>query len=71
MPYEFAQFSIRNYRNYGVRVTSRTEGSHGVLKRFIKTRNSTLRDLYKAIKEVLDRLRAKYESKLQEETTKR
>ena len=69
--YEFAHFSIKNYRNLGVRVTSRIEGSYSVFKRFFKSYNYTLFDLLKAVEEVLTRFKEKYQAKLQEETTKR
>ena len=69
--YEFAYFSIKNYRNFGVRVTSWTEGAYGVLKRFLKSRNSTLFDLLMAIEEVLACFKERHHAKLQEETTKR
>lgn len=69
--YEFAYFAIKNHRNFGIRVTSRTEGSHSVLKRFLKNRHSTLFDLLRAIEEVLTRFKERYHAKLQEETTKR
>lgn len=69
--YEFAYFSIKNYRNFGVRVTSRTEGVYGVFKRFLKSCNSTLFDLFIAIEEVLACFKERHYAKLQEETTKR
>ena len=69
--YEFAYFSIKNYRNFSVRVTSRTEGAYSILKRFLKSYNSTLFDLFKVVEEVLDRFKERHLAKLQEETTKR
>ena len=69
--YEFAYFSIKNYYNFGVRVTSWTKGAYSVLKRFLKSHNSTLFDLLIAIEEVLARFKERYHAKLQEEITKR
>ena len=58
--YEFAYFSIKNYYNLGVRITSYIEGSYSILKRFLKSYNYTLFDLLKVVEEVLTRFKEKY-----------
>lgn len=56
-------WSIRQNRNYGVKVTSRTEGSHASLRRHLKGRNGTLYQLNQAVKCLVDRQRIAYEEK--------
>jgi hypothetical protein len=68
MRYEFCQFTTKQYRNFGIQVTSRTEGSHGVLKRLIKSRLIPLNNLLKAIEETLSRLQNNFEKKHFDET---
>ncbi|KAI5277824.1 hypothetical protein KEM52_004837, partial [Ascosphaera acerosa] len=46
---EFAQYSIKKNRNYGVRVTSRVEALHCDLKREIKSSRASLLELYEAV----------------------
>ena len=58
--YKFAYFSIKNYRNLGIRITSRIEGSYGILKRFFKSYNCIFFDLFKVVEEVLTRFKEKY-----------
>lgn len=41
---QFATYATGQNRNWGVRATSRTEGSHGKVKAFLPNRNSNLRD---------------------------
>ena len=62
--YKFAYFSIKNYYNFGVRVTSRTKGVYSILKRFLKSYNSTLFDLLIAIEEVLACFKERHYAKL-------
>ncbi|KAK5651092.1 hypothetical protein OQA88_13696 [Cercophora sp. LCS_1] len=54
---EFAHHTIKEYRNFGIRITSRTEGAHGILKRLIETRRIDLHGLACAIEETLERLK--------------
>ena len=60
----FAAYSIRHHRNYGVRVTSRTESAHAGLKKFLLSRNTDLNELHKAVFMFKDRLEARYREKL-------
>jgi len=69
--FEFAHFSIKNHRNFGVRVTSRAEGAHGLLKRLLKSRRIDLHTLLRAIEETLERLRANFEAHLHEQSSKK
>ncbi|KAK3896838.1 hypothetical protein C8A05DRAFT_39615 [Staphylotrichum tortipilum] len=71
MRHEFAQFHTKKHRNFGVRVTSRTESAHGVLKRFLKNRNNDLLTLVNAIEEALARLQENFAARLQEQTSKK
>jgi hypothetical protein len=70
MRFEFCHFAIRNYRNYGIRVTSRTEGAHGQLKAHLKNGISDLQKLHQAILRTNRRLYDKYDVLLQKELEK-
>ena len=61
---QFAEYAVRQLRNYGVCVTSRMEGSHGQIKSILKQRNGNLRDLHGATKEQHERRRDAYNEKL-------
>lgn len=54
-----------------MRVTSRTEGSHGILKRLLKNRLIDLNTLLLAINETLSRLQNNYNANYQEQTSKK
>ena len=63
---QFAEYAVRQLLNYGVSVTSRTEGAAptDLIKSILKTRNGNLRDLHDATKEQHERQRDLYEEKL-------
>jgi hypothetical protein len=67
MRFEFCHFAIRNYRNYGIRVTSRTEGAHGQLKAHLKNGIGDLQKLHQAVLRTNRRLHDKYDTLLQKE----
>jgi hypothetical protein len=67
MRYEFCHFAIKHYRNYGIRVTSRTEGAHGQLKAHLKNGIGDLQKLHQAILLTNKRLHSKYDALLQKE----
>jgi hypothetical protein len=70
MRFEFCHFAIRNYRNYGIRVTSRTEGAHGQLKAHLKNGIGDLQKLHQAILRTNKRVYDKYNVLLQNELEK-
>lgn len=57
MPFraEWAEYSVQSLRNYGIRVTSRTEGAHAELKRFLRNNRANLFQLHTCILELLKR----------------
>jgi len=67
MRFEFCHFAIKNYRNYGIRVTSRTEGAHGQLKAHLKNGVGDLQKLHQAVIRTSKRLHEKYNILLQKE----
>lgn len=69
VPYthEFALWSIKNYLNFGIRATSRTESSHAELKRYLRNRLCDLRQLLNAIQAMMMRRKERYESQLAKE----
>ena len=69
--YEFAYFSIKNHRNFGVRVTSRVEGSHNVLKRFLKNCQSDLFTLLQVVEESFCRVEENYYRQVYKQTSKK
>ena len=69
--YEFALFATRNYKNYGIRATSRTESSHAELKRYLKNRLADLRRLYSAIEMMMTQKIKRYEVQLAKEKSER
>jgi hypothetical protein len=68
---EFAAYSTKNHRNFGIKATARVESTHGQLKRLLKTRRIDLNTLLQAIEECLDRLQDNYKESHQEQTSKR
>ena len=65
--HEFALFATRNYRNYGIRATSRTESSHAELKKYLKNRLADLHRLYLAIQTMMENKKERYEAQLARE----
>lgn len=58
---QFAAFATKLHRNYGVRATSRAEGSHSNLKRHLKNRNGSLDDLNIAVSRVREWQQKKFD----------
>lgn len=50
---QFAQWAVKQHRNYGLKVTSRVESQHSALKRHLRNRLADLDQLHNAIKEML------------------
>lgn len=57
---QFAQYAIKKHRNYGIRVTSRVEGLHRLVKQELKSRNASLLILFQAVQRFMERQRSKY-----------
>ena len=68
---EFARYATEIYRNFGIKATSRSEGSHAVLKRLLRNRLAHLEQLHTAIRTVYERIAMKFESKLQKQRDKK
>jgi len=68
---QFATYSVKNLRNYGLKVTSRTEGSHADLKRYLKNRLSTLQGLHREIINLTRRKQTAYIQAVEEELNRR
>ncbi|KDN68180.1 putative MULE transposase domain-containing protein [Colletotrichum sublineola] len=58
--HEFADYEIRNYRNYGVRTTSPTEGAHHELKSYLTHRLADLHTLHEKIRNMVDQKIARF-----------
>lgn len=71
MKEEFANYASHRHRNYGVRVTSGTEGSHSSLKRLLRNRTGDIYALGSAIKQMCQRQERVYDLKKDKETRKR
>ena len=69
--HEFALFATRYYKNYGIRATSRTEGSHAELKRHLKNRVADLHGLFSAIKTMTDKRTERFDTQLAKEKAER
>lgn len=61
---DFAQYSISEYRNFGIRVTSRTECAHWLLKRLLRKKRVDLVSLFLAILCVAAEQKESYSAKL-------
>ncbi|KAK4135654.1 hypothetical protein BT67DRAFT_376359, partial [Trichocladium antarcticum] len=68
---EFAHFAIKQYYNFGIRVTSCTKGAYSVLKRLLKTCRLDLNSLLDTIEETLARLRYNYITKHHKQLSKK
>lgn len=53
--FQFAQFAVKQHRNYGLKVTSRVESQHAALKRNLRNRLADLHQLHRSIQEMLRR----------------
>ena len=67
---EFATYAAQRHRTYGVRVTSRTEGSHASLKRLLKNRNGDLYTLGSAVKQMCHRQKVAYQQQKSREMSR-
>ena len=61
---QFATWSTNLNRNYGVKVTSRTEGAHSALKQHLKSKNGNLVHVKEATSKLVFRQRSAYEERL-------
>ena len=68
--YQFAYFSVKNFRNYGITVTSRTESSHAQSKAYLKNRFLDLYQLYMRIFEQSEQ-RQTYRERFEKEIGRR
>ena len=66
---EFAAYAIKEYRNYGIKSTSRTKNSHAELKNHLKNRLVDLKRLLKAIQVTMTKKYEKFNIKLAHEKT--
>ena len=69
--HEFAVFATNEYRNYGIRATSRTESAHAELKRYLKNRLADLHRLYSATENMMKRKQQLFETQLAKEQAER
>jgi hypothetical protein len=68
--HQFCTWAVKSHRNYGIRSTSRTEGSHFMIKNFLRSGMCDFEELHKGILLQQDRLLANYKQKLEEQTSK-
>lgn len=70
LAHQFAEYAVKQLRNYGITVTSRTEASHSQVKRLLRSRNGDLRQLNGAVKEYHVRQKERYAELLHYNETK-
>ncbi|KAK4102451.1 hypothetical protein N658DRAFT_485268 [Parathielavia hyrcaniae] len=66
----FLEYFTRQNRNFGVRVTSRTEGSHKELKSYLLNSRAELRFLASRVEQLVKDQEALYNAKRGEEATR-
>ena len=67
---QWATHSTRSFRNFGITSTSRTEGLHAQLKRFLSNRLASLSKLGAAIVLFIDKQHSRYSTSLAKQDTK-
>ena len=68
---EFAAYTIKEYRNYGIRSISRIKNSHAELKNHLKNRLVDLKRLFEVIQVTMTKKCEKFNTKLAHEKTVR
>jgi hypothetical protein len=63
---QWASYAIRWLRNYGIKVTSRTEGAHAELKKYLKNNRADLNQLHQCILTMLTRKIARFNGAIEE-----
>lgn len=58
--HQWAEFSVRNYHNLGIRSTARAEGSHRSLKRHLSSRMASLYTLHEVIRQTYGGVQVSY-----------
>lgn len=68
---QWAEFAVIHHRNFGIRSTSRAEGTHSTLKQQLQTRQAHLDQFHQTIRDVSDQSEILYKQKLRRQRDQR